>query len=139
MCATPLEIDCGDKKYRLRPLSVTQWSFMEQWAKEQPFVEMERKLAAISDEKLRERAKDRLLDRAIELSESDEYVADKLNSGAAIEKLFGLMLKEHHPDVSEADVSRVLNIHGLVQIRQWVERMVGLGAAARKNSQGGEG
>lgn len=133
MCASPLEIEHAGVTYRLKPLTLGQYADMEQWAKQQPFVELERKLVAIGDKKLRERAKEKMLDKAIAQSDNAEWIADKMSSPEAVERLFGMMLKANHPDIEPEKVREILDIKGLVQVRAWCESLIGLDEELRKN------
>lgn len=133
LCATPLEIERDGKTWRLRPLTLGQYAAMEQWARQQPFRELEGKLAAIGDKKLREAAREKLLERAITQSESEQYVSETLDGGAAVEKLFGLMLRADRPETTDEEIQALLDAEGLNQVRAWVESLVGAGEEARKN------
>jgi hypothetical protein len=139
MCATPLEIQCNGKSYRLSPLSLDQFSRMKKWAKQQPFIDLQEKLTAIKDKRLREKAETQMLTEAIANSNSDTYIANMMSSDEAIPLLFKLMLSAEHPDIQEKEIDEILSIRGLLQIRKWCESLIGLDEEARKNSSAGEG
>ena len=134
MCSTPLEIEANGKTYKLSPLTLESYSEMEAWAMQQPFKEAEQKLAAISDKKLRARMEEKLMARAMEQSESESYIREKLNSAGAVMRTFLLMLKPNHPDATDETVRKLADVNGLLQIKKWVEDLIERGSVARKNS-----
>jgi hypothetical protein len=125
MVATPIEIRVDGKAYKLAQLTLGHFAELEQWAKEQPFVEIERKLAAVSDNKLRDGLKNRLIEDAIAASADSARVAAYMDSVAGIQKQFDLAIRVHHPDITEDELNAILSVSGMLQVRAWLDSLTG--------------
>lgn len=122
----PLEMKIGDRVYKLARLTIGMFREWHKRIAELPFSEIEGKLAAIESRKLRDRVQSELIQEAVKKSNDDAYLAKLSESAEGILILFGIMLHEHQPELTDAEVGKMLTREGLEQITGLVQRASGI-------------
>ena len=134
MAAATVEVAVGDKKYTLGPITLKQMAMMERWAREEPFRAMRARLNALG--KVDDATRERLLEDALEASRDEGRITAALNTIDAMYKRLELRLRAHHPDISDDEVERVIEAHGIDALTRRLDEVDGEGDG--KKAPGGQ-
>jgi hypothetical protein len=139
LAAAPLELELDGKRYRFSPLSIAGQARLRLWAKDKPFEDYARQArilkGAISEE---ERA--RLFAEAVEKSKDEKTLDGYLDSQEGTAQAFGLMLRCNHPELTDADLTRLITADVEARVWRWL-REVAAPLASREDEpkKGGGG
>lgn len=126
LTGAPLELKVDGRTYKMARLTIGMFSEWHSKLRELPFAAIEGKLASIQGKKLRERLQTELIQEAVKKSGDDTYLATLTESTEGIQILFGIMLREHQPEITDREVGALLSREGLSQITAMVTRASGI-------------
>lgn len=122
MLATPIEVELGGKTYRLARLTFAQLAEFEEWARQQPFRELEGKLNALPEGTLRDEMKPLLLQEAMAASRDSSALGIMAASISGVVKMFTLALRKHHPELDAGTIEAIVAAEGIHKIEELVDK-----------------
>jgi hypothetical protein len=137
LTAAELTFKCASgAQFTFSPLTLKKLCEYEEWIKLLPFTELHQKIKAAGDA-LSLTAKDKLAEKAQELSSSAYYRKDTMNSFTGIYQMLRLSLQVKHPSINEKDIDELIDTYGLELLRRKVEEVTYPNENELKNSDSG--
>ncbi len=137
MAATPIEITVDRKVYKLAPLTLSQYAYIEKWAKAAPFRDLHDQLEALGDT-VSEEIKAKLTEQARAESKTPAAIAGAMNGLAGLQLAFKLCLQSGQAGITDAEIDSVLSVQGLQELERVVSELTESGIGKKKaDPQGG--
>jgi len=141
LAAAPLEVELDGKRYRFSPLSIAGQARLRLWAKDKPFEDYARQ-ARLLKGSISEEERSRLFAEAVEKSKDEKAIDAYLDSQEGTAQAFGLMVRCNHPDLTDADLSRLITADVEARVWRWLREVsapLASGDGAPKKGGGGDG
>lgn len=127
LAALPLEVEFHGRRFKLAPLSLGQIAAIEKWCRLRPFEEIDAKLAAVKDKRVRERLEPKLTDDAIAAAKDPAQLSAAMDSMECLVRQFRMMLEKHQPGMTDAEVGELVDLAGIRTLRKWVSAALEVG------------
>lgn len=141
LTAVPLEVDSGGKRYRFSPLTIRQTAELRAWARNKPFEDLRARLKALGDVVSKD-DRAQLYHVAESNSLSEPIVNGYLDGPEGTAKAFELMVRVNHPDIADAELSKLLSPEVEARVWRWLREVTAPIAkedAQPKKGEGGDG
>jgi len=121
MAAVPVEVNVNGKIYRISQLTLGDWAKMERWAETQIFENLKRRAQFLENEEDKKALSNKIINltKAEIKRESIEYIF-AASGESTLQKLL-LMLRHHHPDITEIEVNELLTLTTFNEIEKRLE------------------
>lgn len=123
--AESVKVTVDGDTYELSPLGFSDLVRMEEWARAEVVREGRERLEILADV-LDEATRDKMLLAAVDAAADPVKVGAMMDSLAGLVKRVELSLKVKHPDITKAQIDKVLGAEGIAQIVEQVGSVVGL-------------
>jgi hypothetical protein len=114
------EVKVSGRTYRMSQVTVGTLADVENWAREQPYIRLKKKLADFADAP--EGVVSEWYKKADEDSQSKEYVQRELESINGVRLIIRKCFEVYHPDLSDDLFTMIENEIGLASLQEFLDR-----------------